>query len=403
MKKKISFLIAILAVVCAAFSLAACGAEEEKLTPINVDIPYVSDFTCDYYTADGARIDDKNRKFAHDGEVRVKISFTLSKEAYAAGKADFTVKFLLPEGFTGRLIEANSSDTVAEEIEATFDADDRQDKKCRVEARIKFNYSSGTLNFGYTYDDGTAGEVGNQPLKCAEAFRFVYDEATDGYSLHKDPDCTEWLANLQELAIPETFAGKPVTSIAAETFSGCEALTSITIPATVTSIGDSAFKDCKQLYSVNIPAAVTEIGKYAFSGCGNLPNVTIPAGISVIEEGAFYGCYGVKSIVIPDGVTSVGNYAFSKCYKLASITIPDSVTNIGDFAFLSSGLKSVTIPYGVTAIGNSVFYNCSDLTDVTIPDGVTSIGDSAINSERDFRKTQQKISNNIENSLQMIA
>ena len=29
--------------------------------------------------------------------------------------------------------------------------------------------------------------------------------------------------------------------------------------------------------------------------------------------------------------------------------------------------------------------------------------DLAINSERDFRKTQQKISNNIENSLQMIA
>lgn len=28
---------------------------------------------------------------------------------------------------------------------------------------------------------------------------------------------------------------------------------------------------------------------------------------------------------------------------------------------------------------------------------------NAINSERDFRKTQQKISNNIENSLQMIA
>lgn len=34
---------------------------------------------------------------------------------------------------------------------------------------------------------------------------------------------------------------------------------------------------------------------------------------------------------------------------------------------------------------------------------VTSIGKDAINSERDFRKTQQKISNNIENSLQMIA
>lgn len=31
------------------------------------------------------------------------------------------------------------------------------------------------------------------------------------------------------------------------------------------------------------------------------------------------------------------------------------------------------------------------------------INNTAINSERDFRKTQQKISNNIENSLQMIA
>ena len=40
---------------------------------------------------------------------------------------------------------------------------------------------------------------------------------------------------------------------------------------------------------------------------------------------------------------------------------------------------------------------------ITIPDTVTSIGENAINSERDFRKTQQKIQNNIENSLQMIA
>lgn len=34
---------------------------------------------------------------------------------------------------------------------------------------------------------------------------------------------------------------------------------------------------------------------------------------------------------------------------------------------------------------------------------VTGIADGAINSERDFRKTQQKIPNKIENSLQMIA
>ena len=36
-------------------------------------------------------------------------------------------------------------------------------------------------------------------------------------------------------------------------------------------------------------------------------------------------------------------------------------------------------------------------------ESIKNIAESAINSERDFRKTQQKAPNNIENSLQMIA
>ena len=56
----------------------------------------------------------------------------------------------------------------------------------------------------------------------------------------------------------------------------------------------------------------------------------------------------------------------------------------------------------VTSIGKKAF-SASNLTSIIIPNSVTSIGEYAINSERDFRKTQQKISNNIENSLQMIA
>ncbi len=79
------------------------------------------------------------------------------------------------------------------------------------------------------------------------------------------------------------------------------------------------------------------------------------------------------------------------------------VVGIGYFCFGYASITSVDISDSVTDIGKGAFYSCIGLTNITIGNSVTVIGDSAINSERDFRKTQQKISNNIENSLQMIA
>lgn len=142
---------------------------------------------------------------------------------------------------------------------------------------------------------------------------------------------------------------------------------------------------------------------------GNADNVVIPKtyrGIPVkeIEDHAFRYQTSLKSVTIPDSVTSIGDNAFKGCTGLTSITIPDSVTSVGDNAFKGcTGLTSIIIPNSVTSIGSYTFSGCIVLTSVTIGNSVTSIGEYAINSERDFRKTQQKIQNNIENSLQMIA
>ena len=399
MKKKILLLISILALSLVSLPLIACG-EEEKRTPINVTIPYVSDFTCDYYTPDGTHIDDKNTRFAHDGEVRVKIGFTLSKDAYAAGKTSVTIKFLPSEGFTGRIIEANTSSTVADKLEATFTSDDRQDKQCRAEARLKFDYSSGTLNFGYTYDDGDTGEVGNQPLKCSEAFKFDYDEETNGYTLSRDPDCTEWILNATNLTLPTTFADKPITAIGADTFSDCENLTSITIPATVTSIGNSAFRSCKNLDGITIPSGVTEIGSSAFYGCRSLSGVTIPSGVTSVEKETFYGCESLTSVTIPENIKSIGEYAFGNCTRLnnvtiptgaatignrafsgcsslASATIPDTISELGKRAFSGCALTAAAIPSGVTEIPEYLFSDCNSLASVSLHESITSIGDYA--------------------------
>ena len=223
-----------------------------------------------------------------------------------------------------------------------------------------------------------------------------------------------------DIVIPETVeyegANYNVTSIAGGNifqgaFSGCNGLTSVTIPNSVTSIGDGAFYDCNGLTSVHItdiaswcnivfgdnplyyahhlclgeeeitdlviPDTVTNI-ESAFYGCSGLNSVTIPNSVRSIGNSAFAGCSGLTSVTIPNTVTSIGNYAFSGCSGLSSVTIPNTVTSIGNYAFSGcSGLSSITIGNSVTNIGVGAFSGCNDLAFAMIPNSVTAIGSSA--------------------------
>ncbi len=199
------------------------------------------------------------------------------------------------------------------------------------------------------------------------------------------------------------------------------------IPVGVTKINNQQFQGWTGLQSVVIPSSVKNIGQYAFSGCMYLTNAVIPSGVISIEERAFQGCSSLKSVTIPNSVTNIESEAFVECRELTNVIIPDSVVKIGERAFdgcnenlyTKSGgviyvdnwavdvvndlINSVIVKPGTRAIADRVFCYCNNLMSVTIPDGVTGIGECAIHSERDFQKTQQKISNNKENSLQMIA
>ena len=197
--------------------------------------------------------------------------------------------------------------------------------------------------------------------------------------------------------------------------------TEITIPYGVTNIGSFAFCDSGRLTSVTIPNSVTIIGRDAFDKCSKLTSITIPNSVTSIGFWAFYGCYRLvevynfSSLSIRKGVEDIdriGGYYALDIYT--DKDVPSKLTRKNDFVVHSDGnaktlidyfgdKTELTIPNDVTSIGDYAFSGCSSLTSIEIPNSVTSIGDDAINSERDFRKTQQKISNNIENSLQMIA
>ena len=208
-----------------------------------------------------------------------------------------------------------------------------------------------------------------------------------------------------------------ITEIGDHAFEGCSELTSLTLPAGITKIGSEAFNGCTGLTSLTLPAGITKIGDDVFRGCSGLTSLTLPASITKIGDQAFHGCSGLKevrfcindnldtyltkghpyidvdcgikyyindkeitSIEIPSNVTTLGNYVFQGCSRLTSLTLPVGITSIGYRAFHDcSGLTSLILPAGagITEIGSEAFEGCSGLTSLTLPAGITSIGSRA--------------------------
>jgi hypothetical protein len=83
------------------------------------------------------------------------------------------------------------------------------------------------------------------------------------------------------------FLGKELLGIAAEAFSGCGQIESITIENGMTTIETRAFLNCTNLATIKIPLSVTEIQRDVFSGCSSLVDLTVP-----------YVCKDIKNDVI---------------------------------------------------------------------------------------------------------
>ena len=228
--------------------------------------------------------------------------------------------------------------------------------------------------------------------------------------------------------IPETVVYEgveySVTRIGTSAFSGCSALTQITIPGSVKSIGESAFRG-SSITSITIPEGVVEIARATFENCTGLTSISIPNSVTsvsyssfsntawynnhpdgvvyagkvlyrykgempngtevVIREGtvsiadkAFRYFDELVSVEIPYGVKYIGEEAFYNCSALREIGIPGSVEDMGSRAFASSNLLKVVIGDGVKRIGQSAFESCRVLSEIEIPNSVISIGDNAI-------------------------
>lgn len=147
----------------------------------------------------------------------------------------------------------------------------------------------------------------------------------------------------------------------------------------LTSIGENAFNGCVSMAgSVPMPD-VTSLGADAFKNCKALTSVTLGP-VSSIPSGAFYECNALQSVTLNvDNLTTIGSEAFYRCNALTKVASADQgsghvylpyVTSVGSFAFLSNyGIKNLDLGQYVssTTLGTGAFDACSSLLTVNMP------------------------------------
>ncbi len=137
-----------------------------------------------------------------------------------------------------------------------------------------------------------------------------------------------------------------------------------------TAIQDRAFKDCICLKEVVLSDGVKWIGPEAFSGCSAIETIKIPASISGIVTGCFANCMSLKSVFISEGIGSIGNDAFSFCTSLKEIKFPSTIKWIGDKAFMGcTALEKVVLSSKIDKISEYAFFGCTNLYSINLPEG----------------------------------
>ena len=152
-------------------------------------------------------------------------------------------------------------------------------------------------------------------------------------------------------AVTDLVISEDTTKIVGQAFRGLNAVTSVSIPASVTQIDDFAFGEMKNnttftVNSANANFAVVEnvlfnkdISKLVSYPTGKTGNYTIAETVNTIAAGAFAGCAGLTGdLVIPATCTSIGYMAFANCAALESVTFAGDIATVkaGTFAGCSS-------------------------------------------------------------------
>ena len=252
--------------------------------------------------------------------------------------------------------ESNNKEEASSEKFLSFSVLDESAKTCSV-AGFK--------------EDSTGGEPTD----------VVIPSAHDGYKVISIGDYAFWNKKIKSIKRQEG-----VETIGENAFTGCDNLSSVTLPSTITSLGRSSFSQCSSLAEISLPSSLESIGKWCFSYCSSLSSIAIPDKVKTIEEHTFEECLSLQNVTFGKGVETIGESAFYK-NGIESLTLPGNIKTISARAFEKcESLTGVEFSQGLTTLGSLAFLNCSSLQEVVLPDSLTEFvsGSSSFGSGSQF-------------------
>ena len=180
-------------------------------------------------------------------------------------------------------------------------------------------YKPGQKLYFYYYEDIYFTAMWNDGLGTPFEFEIIGDEAAViKYTGH----------NYSYIAIPSSYLGKPVTSIA-----------------------NSVFRN-KNIYGAELPKSLKKIGALAFSGC-DISNLLIPDSVVTIGPGAFQDNY-LLEVIFGKGLTLISEGAFSG-NKIQEVNLPDNITTIANNAFLDNNIGYIVTGANVNIESDTSF------------------------------------------------
>lgn len=200
-----------------------------------------------------------------------------------------------------------------------------------------------------------------------------------------------------DIEIPATydFGGEygelPIEAVMSNAFKNT-AITSVSIPATVTFIGDNAFSGCTALTTVTMAdgAEYVEFGKYVFENCTSLSSVILSDAVTYFDMGTFKNCSALTSLTLPDNLQSIGENAFEGTHITDfDVTGCENFDWSGGFlvnkntsggfiaAYVNPEATEVTMPKGVTVLEPKLFKNNKNIRTVDLNETEIYIGHDA--------------------------